>query len=87
MPFKYKKVYPEEKYLLQNKNPPKVKIEFYGNIENLKSLSCYSNEGDEWQKSKIKIINNTLTIKFRDKFVPRRGRINCSLNDLSLIHI
>ena len=42
LPFKYKKIYPEEKYLLQIKNPPEVKIEFYENIKNLKSLSCYS---------------------------------------------
>ena len=27
-PFKYKEIYPDEKYLLQNKNPPKVKIIF-----------------------------------------------------------
>ena len=38
LPFKFKKVYPEEKYLLQDKNPPEVKIEFYEHIKNLKSL-------------------------------------------------
>ena len=26
-------------------------------------------------------INNSLTIEFREPFKPRRGRINCSLND------
>ena len=36
LPFKYKNIYPNEKYLLQNKNPPNVKIEFYENIKNLK---------------------------------------------------
>ena len=39
LPFKYKEIYPDEKYLLQNKNPPKVKINFYENIKNLKSLN------------------------------------------------
>ena len=33
------KIFTKEKYLLQNKNPPKVKIEFYENIKNLKSLN------------------------------------------------
>ena len=28
LPFKYKKIYPEEKYLLNSKNPPLVKIKF-----------------------------------------------------------
>ena len=30
---------------------------------------------------KIKIIDNKLSIDFREPFKPRRGRINCSLND------
>ena len=84
LPFKYKKIYPEEKYLLQNKNPPKVKIEFYENIKNLKSLSCYSNEGNKWRQSEIKFENsNTLIINIAEKFVGERGRINCSLRDPS----
>ncbi len=33
------------------------------------------------KKSNISIIDNELTIKFRDPFLPRRGRVNCSLND------
>ena len=84
LPFKYKKVYPEEKYLLQNKNPPNVKIEFFENIKNLKSLSCYSNEGNKWRQSDIKFENsNTLVINIAEKFVGERGRINCSLRDPS----
>ena len=55
LPFKYKEIYPEEKYLLQSKNPPKVKIDFYENIKNLKSLTCYSNEGDKWRQSDISL--------------------------------
>ncbi len=84
LPFKYKKIYPEEKYLLQIKNPPEVKIEFYENIKNLKSLSCYSNEGDKWRQSDIKFDSaNTLLVNINEKFVGERGRINCSLKDPS----
>ena len=84
LPFKYKKIYPEEKYLLQSKNPPNVKIEFYDNIANLKSVGCYSNEGSEWRQSNIKFENsNTLLIKITEKFTGERGRINCSLRDPS----
>jgi peptidoglycan/xylan/chitin deacetylase (PgdA/CDA1 family) len=84
LPFKYKKIYPDEKYLMQSKNPPKVKIEFYENIENLKSLNCYSNEGSKWRQSEINFENtNTLLININEKFVGERGRINCSLRDSS----
>ena len=84
LPFKYKKILPEEKYLLQSKNPPDVKIEFYENIKNLKTLNCYSNEGDKWRQSNIKFINdNTLQVNISEKFLGERGRINCSLRDSS----
>ena len=84
LPFKYKKIIPDEKYLKQNKNPPKVEIEFYNNIKDLRSLSCYSNEGDEWRKSNIIFKNSTnLIINISEKFEGERGRINCSLRDPS----
>ena len=84
LPFKYKKIVPDEKYLLQNKNPPEVKIEFYEGIKNLKSLNCYSNEGDKWRPSKINFLNqNTLEVSINEKFIGERGRINCSLRDQS----
>ena len=84
LPFKYKKIYPEEKYLLQSKNPPIVKIEFYDNIKNLQSVGCFSNEGNKWRQSDIKFENyNTLIINIAEKFVGERGRINCSLRDPS----
>ncbi len=84
LPFKYKKIFPEEKYLLQNKNPPSVKIEFYENIKNLDSVGCYSNEGNKWRNSEIEFENkNTLKINIVEKFVGERGRINCSLRDPS----
>ena len=59
LPFKYKRILPEEKFLLKDKNPPNVKIEFYENIVNLESLNCYSNEGNRWRKSKIEFKNAT----------------------------
>jgi hypothetical protein len=84
LPFKYKKIEPNEKYLSQDKNPPKVKIYFYDNIQDLKSLTCYSNEGDKWRQSNIKFENaSTLLININEKFVGERGRINCSLRNPS----
>ena len=84
MPFKYKNISPEEKYLLQDNTPPKVKIEFFEGIKNLKSLNCYSNEGNKWRQSKINFSStNTLNISISEKFVGERGRINCSLRDPS----
>jgi len=84
LPFKYKKILPEEKYLLDDKNPPKVKIEFYDNINNLKSITCYSNEADKWRKSEISFItNNVIQVSINEKFIGERGRINCSLRDPS----
>ena len=84
LPFKYKEILPNEKYLLKNKNPPKVKIQFYEGINNLKSLGCYSNEGDSWRESNIEFEDDlTLLINISEKFVGERGRINCSLRDPS----
>ena len=84
LPFKYKKITPEERYLSQSKNPPEVRINFYENIKNLKSLSCYSNEANKWRKSKIKFEDDlSLIVNINEKFVGERGRINCSLKDPS----
>jgi len=84
LPFKYKNLSPDEKYLLQNQNPPDVKIEFYDGIKNLKTLNCFSNEGDRWRQSEVNFLNdNTLKVNINEKFVGERGRINCSLRDPS----
>ena len=80
-PLEYKKMYPEEKQLTENSNPPKFNVEFFKEQKNLNNINCYSNEGNVWKKSKTKISNYNLTIEFREAFKPRRGRINCSLND------
>ncbi len=80
-PLQYKKLVPKEKDINKTNNPPNFRVEFFENQKNIKNISCYSNEGDKWDKSKINFNNNTLSIKFREPFKPRRGRVNCSLND------
>ena len=80
-PLEYKKLSPEEKKISNKNNPPNFKVEFFADQKNINMINCYSNEGDRWEKSNINIVNNILTIKFREPFKPRRGRINCSLND------
>ncbi len=80
-PLQYEKLKPLEKKLNKSNNPPSFSVKFFDNQKNIKKINCYSNEGDKWEKSNIQFINNTLNIKFREAFLPRRGRINCSLND------
>jgi peptidoglycan/xylan/chitin deacetylase (PgdA/CDA1 family) len=80
-PLEYRKLLPLEKKLNKSNNPPSFSVEFFDNQENIKNINCYSNEGNKWEKSKIQFKGNTLNIKFREAFLPRRGRINCSLND------
>ena len=79
--FEYKELFPLEKKLPTENNPPNFKVKFFNEQNNLKNINCYSNELDKWEKSETILNNHTLTIKFRGPFVPRRGRINCSLND------
>tara|TARA_Y100001936_G_scaffold240855_1_gene275888 strand:- start:67 stop:1002 length:936 start_codon:yes stop_codon:yes gene_type:complete len=80
LPFPYKKITPEERYLFDEQNPPEVKITFFENQENLKNINCYSNDGNIWKKSNIKFISKyELLILLNEKFKSERGRINCSL--------
>ena len=82
LPFKYKDITPRDKYLLQSKNPPEVKINFYENIKNLDQITCFSNEGNKWRNSEFSFIEkNILLINITEKFVGERGRINCSLKE------
>tara|TARA_X000000368_G_C22978710_1_gene688859 strand:+ start:250 stop:1308 length:1059 start_codon:yes stop_codon:yes gene_type:complete len=80
-PLEYRKILPEDKFILQNNNPPETIIEFFEEQKNLNQLNCFSDEGKGWDKSITELIDNKLYIKFRDKFTFRRGRINCSLKD------
>jgi len=82
IPFPYKKILPEEKYLEDKKNPPNVKIVFFKDQLNLKNINCYSNEQDKWRKSKLQFDKkDELKIILDGKFVTERGRINCSLRE------
>ena len=82
LPLKYKNISPQDRYLLQSKNPPNVEIEFYQDIEKLKNINCFSNEGNTWRNSNIVFKeNNILEIKISEKFIGERGRINCSLKE------
>jgi poly-beta-1,6-N-acetyl-D-glucosamine N-deacetylase len=80
-PLQFKKIYPIEKYINKKNNPPNFYVKFFNNQKNLNNINCFSDEGNKWEKSNTSFYDNTLKIKFRDKFLFRRGRINCSLND------
>jgi len=81
LPLQYKSISPEDKFIDYLNNPPKMYIEFFDEQKNLDKISCYSNEGDDWNKTNIELENNKLNIFFREKFKERRGRINCSMRD------
>ncbi len=81
LPFYFKNIYPKENYLVSNTNPPQVYIEFFKEQNNLKNITCYSNENNEWRKSEIFFESkHKLKILIKDKFITERGRINCSIN-------
>jgi peptidoglycan/xylan/chitin deacetylase (PgdA/CDA1 family) len=79
-PLQFKKLYPIDKYLIKN-NPPKFSVEFFKEQKNLDKVNCFSDEGNKWKNSNVSFNNNILKIDFKEKFIFRRGRINCSLND------
>ena len=80
-PLQYKNIIPEEKYITIQNNPPLLEVTFFKNQKNIQNINCFSDEGNKWEKSDVTIDQNNLRIKFRDKFLFRRGRVNCSLND------
>ena len=82
LPLKFKKIVPTEKYINDSNNPPKVTVEFFDNIKNIKLINCYSNEENKWRKSKINFLNDyKIKIELQGKFTTERGRINCSLRE------
>jgi len=81
LPFQYQSLIPEEKLVKVNNNPPEMIVDFFPNQKNLHNINCFSNEGNIWKKTEMKLYEKKLIIKFNEKFFPRRGRINCSLND------
>ena len=81
LPFQYQNLFPEEKFIKINNNPPEMIVDFFPNQKNLQNINCFSNEGNVWKKTETQLYEKKLIVKFREKFFPRRGRINCSLND------
>ncbi len=81
LPLQYKIIKPENKFMKDGDNPPEMTIEFFKDQKNLENISCFSNEGSNWKKTRIVLIDNILKINFTEKFIERRGRINCSLKD------
>jgi len=81
LPFQYENLIPEEKFIKKKNNPPEMIIDFFAEQKNIHNINCFSNEGNKWKKTNIKLNEKKLFIKFDEKFLPRRGRINCSLND------
>ena len=81
LPIQYKVLIPEEKFLSNANNPPKLVIEFFNNQPNINKINCFSNEGGEWKNSQLKYKKNKVEVIFAEKFLPRRGRINCSMQD------
>ena len=79
-PLQYKTLIPVDKYIVKN-NPPNFSVEFFDEQKNLNNINCFSDEGNQWEKSNVAFSKNILNINFREKFLFRRGRINCSLND------
>ena len=80
-PLQYKNLYPKEKYLIIDDNPPKFSVDFFDEQKNINNINCFSDEGSKWDKSNVIFDKNTLKLNFREKFNFRRGRVNCSLND------
>ncbi|OCW82533.1 polysaccharide deacetylase [Pelagibacteraceae bacterium GOM-A3] len=81
LPIQYKAIIPEEKFLLNTNNPPKLIIEFFNDQPNINRINCFSNEGGEWKNSQLTYKKNKIEVIFDEKFLPRRGRINCSVQD------
>ena len=84
LPFPYKSIQPKERYISDKNNPPRVSIQFYDNLKNLKNINCFSNEENKWRNSEINLDDkNKLTISLEGKFITERGRINCSLREVN----
>ena len=81
LPIQYKVIIPEEKFLLDANNPPELVIEFFNNQPKIDKINCFSNEGGEWKNSRLNYTNNKIEVIFTEKFLPRRGRVNCSMKD------
>ena len=82
LPLQYENLIPEEKFINDKKNPPQMIVNFFPNQKNFRNINCFSNEGNKWRKTEMIFDKKKLIVNFKEKFLPRRGRINCSLNDV-----
>lgn len=80
-PLEFKKINIKDMLLSDENNPPNLNISFFEEQSNLNMINCFSNEGEDWKKTNIKLVNKNLSILFSEKFLNRRGRINCSMKD------
>ena len=80
-PLEYKSISIKDMLILEKNNPPKFHIKFFKEQTNLKNINCFSNEGGDWKDTNIKLEEEKLYIILKEKFKPRRGRINCSLKE------
>ena len=81
LPIQYKSLLPEDKLLIDSQNPPYMVIDFFDEQKNINLINCFSNEGGNWKNSELKYLENRIEVVFKEKFLPRRGRINCSMKD------
>ena len=81
LPIQYKKLLPEDKFLVDSNNPPQLIIEFFKEQKNISKINCFSNEGGEWKNSQLNFEDNKIEVVFTEKFLTRRGRVNCSMQD------
>ncbi len=81
LPIQYKSIIPDDKFIYDHNNPPFMKIEFFEEQKNIKLINCFSNEGGNWKNSKLNYKDSTIEVIFTEKFLPRRGRVNCSMQD------
>jgi len=82
IPLKFVSVLPEEKYITDDNNPPKIIVEFFDDLKNIKLLNCYSNEQNSWRKSKLEYLEDfKIKVNLIGKFTTERGRVNCSLRE------
>jgi len=62
LPIQYKAIIPEEKFLLNTNNPPKLIIEFFNDQPNINRINCFSNEGGEWKNSQLTYKKNKIEV-------------------------
>ena len=67
---------------MNKNNPPKILCGIFLKIKKIsKKLTVILMKVTNGKNPTLNLNNNVLSINFREKFLPRRGRVNCSLND------